>query len=462
MNILSTSIVSALNNYSSITPIVFKDSIENFGTTAMAYYNAGEKTRKYETTEKFIESNMTSVLWYGGIPFVKKMFDITAFKLAKLNPDIDLELLNKVNAQNIEEIKKKMGKKILPEKITITKGFFSKRTELVDVNTILNDIQKNAKKYKALHVSRMLLSTALTGSLAIWTVPQLIIAFTQRNVEKKKQKEVQKIKLKGTGNSSRDGYSVSFKSLQDVLLAKSALAQKTLLGDMVAVDLAISGSRTYYANKREKKALNGKKSPAPYAAALEKIIKEGGVLYLIYFGGKHIKAFVDKYTKNSFDPIIVEDKSFVSELRSGKFSKNPIKNMSESEALDFIDRNISSDENVFVKYAKKTKLIQTTKGSDNTIFRNPFKYLDVKALSDSFDEMQHTATGFLKDGGGSLSEFVKHKVKVKRIGVFANLIFSSFCACIVLPKLVYIFRKWYTGSNEEPGISKVIDKVSKQ
>ena len=74
MKIIPTNIISALNNYNSITPIVTKDLVENCGRTYMAYHNAGEKTKKYEATEKFIEANMASLLWYGAIPFTKKLF----------------------------------------------------------------------------------------------------------------------------------------------------------------------------------------------------------------------------------------------------------------------------------------------------------------------------------------------------------------------------------------------------
>ena len=53
MSIIPISIVSSLNNYNSIVPIVTKDLVENGGRTAMAYHNTGEKTKKYEATEKF-------------------------------------------------------------------------------------------------------------------------------------------------------------------------------------------------------------------------------------------------------------------------------------------------------------------------------------------------------------------------------------------------------------------------
>ena len=97
MNIISTNIVSALNNYNSIVPIITKDLVENGGRTLMAYHSAGKETKKYEATEKFIEANMASLLWYGAIPFTKKVFDSTLFKAFNLNPQISLEYLKMVN-----------------------------------------------------------------------------------------------------------------------------------------------------------------------------------------------------------------------------------------------------------------------------------------------------------------------------------------------------------------------------
>ena len=104
-----TGIISALNNYSSIAPIVTKDLVENAGTTTMAYVNAGDDTRTHETTEKFVETNSASLLWYGAIPFIKKVFNLTAFKKAKLNPDVSLEVLAKdKTSQKVDDIIKKI------------------------------------------------------------------------------------------------------------------------------------------------------------------------------------------------------------------------------------------------------------------------------------------------------------------------------------------------------------------
>ena len=451
MSIISTQLISALNNYNSITPIVTKDLTENFGRTAMAYHCSGEKTRKYEAKEKFIEANMSSFVWYGVIPLIKKIFDLTAFKSAKLNPDISLKFLDKnEKVQNIYEIQKKITKGDLPKNIL-------NKNKLIDTKTVLNNIEKNTAKYKGLHVSRMLLSTIISAYISVFVLPKAIISMTKRKLDNEKNDFLNKKEVfKEFGNFKGKKAQISFKSLGTTLLKKASEAQSSLLGDMVAVDLAISGSRIYYADKREKEALKGKKTKAPYAAALEKLIREGGFLYLIYFGGKHIKNGIDKLTKNNFDPLVLEDKNFVNELKSGLFKKNPLKNLNEKQTIDFIDKNINNDKQVFIKYAKKMKLIDTVKDGNGKLFRNPFKYVDIENLKKHFDVMAESAGEFLKNGKAHLEKYVSHKAKTKRLGIYGNLAAGSFLVCFALPKIVYGFRKWYTGNNEEPGIINVM------
>ena len=475
MNIISAQLASALNNYNSIAPIVTKDLVENGGRTAMAYFNAGEKTRKYEVTEKFLEANASSALWYGAIPFVKKMTDMTAFKIFNLNPNVSLELLNSKNHQNINKSIKKIQKNELPSTIA-TKGIlFKKAVKITDTQKVLENIKNNSKKYKALHIGRLAVSTIIPTYLSAVVLPKVIMSLTQHFVDadkttKKNNPQSFKNKMEFTSKNFKDfknftskltnKQKISFKSLSGMLLEKAQGAQKSLLGDMVAVDLAISGSRIYYANKREKEALNGEKTNAPYAAALEKLIREGGFLYLIYFGGKQIKNGIDKLTNNKFDPLILEDKNFVSELKNKKFDTNPLKNLTEEKALKFIDKNINNDNQTFIKYAKKIGLIETVTDKTGKKFRNPFKYLDIKKLNSQFDDFAQSAKNFINKGGDNLEGFVKRQIKVKRAGIFGNLIASSFAVCYILPKMVYGFRKFYTGTTEEPGIKMVIKRTN--
>ena len=154
----------------------------------------------------------------------------------------------------------------------------------------------------------------------------------------------------------------------------------------------------------------------PFAAGFEKLIREGGFLYLIYFGGNHIKKTIDKLTKNNFDPIILEDKNFVTELKNGTFETNPLKGLSQKESLDFIDNNINSDKSAFIKYAKKLNLIETVKSHDGKVFRNPFKYLDLNHLNEQFDSMSKSASEFIEKGGGYITTFSNRKRSKNLLG----------------------------------------------
>jgi hypothetical protein len=51
----------------------------------MAYKNGG-KYKLIEAREKFVEANATSLLWLGGIPVLRKVFDKAVFKPWAITP----------------------------------------------------------------------------------------------------------------------------------------------------------------------------------------------------------------------------------------------------------------------------------------------------------------------------------------------------------------------------------------
>ena len=164
----------------------------------------------------------------------------------QLNPDVSLEALTQgKTVQNIDDIIKKIDSGELPQKMKVKKGFFKKTTELVDTKQVLLNVKNNSKTFKKLHVARLITSTLIPTLLSAIALPKAIIALTEYNVQRtlKKKKEAEAKKQQNAAKK------VSFAGIQDRLISKAALAQKSLLADMVAVDLAISGSRIYYANK---------------------------------------------------------------------------------------------------------------------------------------------------------------------------------------------------------------------
>lgn len=469
MSILSTQIVSALNNYSSITPIMTKDLIENVGRTTTAYCNSGKETRNYEATEKFIDANMSSLFWFGSIPFANKIFNLTAFKFTKLDPEVSLSYLkNGEEIQKINKVLERVSDNKLPQRIISNKG------KVIDVKTILENVAQNENRFKNLQISRMFISLAFATYLSAVVLPKSIIKLTEifinSNNKKKNSSKYTANKIvsfgsfdsfigKNTNTKNPSKGIVSFKSLKSSIFNKAITAQNSALEGMAAMDIAISSGRIYYVNKREQDALNGRKSKTRYAAGLEKLIREVGAFYLIYFGGNHIKKIIDKFTKNNLDPVIIEDKNFIKELRSGAFNTNPIKTLTGEQTLDYIDKNINNENEVFIKYAKKLGWIQTVKNEAGQTFRNPLKYVDMKKLSDNFDIICENSKEFLKQGGENLEKFIAKQAKIKRFGIYGNLIASSFAVSYILPQIMYSFRKLYTGSSEEPGIKEVLNNV---
>ena len=463
MSILSTQAISALNNYSSIIPIMTKDLVENVGRTTMAYCSSGKETRNYEAIEKFIDANMSSVFWFGAIPFANKAFNLTVFKALKLNPEVSLAYLKKgEKSQTIEKIYEKISKNELSQKILNGKG------KVIDAKASVEKVLNNQKLFKNLQISRMLISLMFATYLSAVALPKSIIALTQFFIDNKNKKQNNKKNFSNISFGSFDNFinktpqkqskkKVSFKSFGGALFNKAITAQTSALEGMAAMDIAISSGRIYYVNKREQEALNGRPPKRKYAAAFEKAIREVGAFYLIYFGGNHIKKLIDKFTKNKLDPVIIEDKNFINELKTGMFSKNPIKSLSEEKALKFIDKNLNNESLAFIKYAKKLNWIETAKNIQGETVRNPLKYLDIKTLTENFDTIVKLAQEFIKQGGENLEKFVAQKAKVKRFGIIGNLAVSSFAVCYILPKIMYIFRKIYTGSNEEPGIKEVLN-----
>ena len=78
MTIIS-SIFSKLGNNSSLVRIATVDGIETTGRVAMAYKEGSKTSKKFgklDAKEKLIEANTTSLVWLGGLPISKLLFEM--------------------------------------------------------------------------------------------------------------------------------------------------------------------------------------------------------------------------------------------------------------------------------------------------------------------------------------------------------------------------------------------------
>ena len=77
-------IYSTLGNPNSLIPLGVKDASSCLGMTAGSYV-----TGKEEGVDRFIDEFGTEILWLGGIPAYKWLFDKTVFKAFGFDSKID-------------------------------------------------------------------------------------------------------------------------------------------------------------------------------------------------------------------------------------------------------------------------------------------------------------------------------------------------------------------------------------
>lgn len=474
MSLSVTNIISSLgNNSTSLAPIAVKDGIENLGRTAMAYKNGGE-TKSIEARERFIEATGTSVVWLGAIPAIRKVFDKTVFKLAGYDPKVDLKYLSDKGAQSIEKVIEKSS------------GAQKKA---------LQKVADNQGVYKALHISKTVVSTAIPLIILTKFLPKWIYSITNNIINKKaknpdfnddafikkeyfsnnfrgsnyairrkNQENLNFTAFKGNKDAASAKSDVSFGGIKDLLnpLLAAQAAQHSPVSNMIFLDFGISGGRVVNEELRERKANDGKVGNHPHAAAIETAIREGGLMYFLYIGGSHIAKGIEKISEKflktpiTLDPKVLEGDSFISAIKEGRAIKS-LTNLDDKGIIDLIDSNLKNGKfsDLTLEYAKKTNLIKLKKDGSRDILR----FIDTDKIKELNKNMIDFAQSAAKKS--EPEKFLTKAKWVKRAGIVGNIAISAIAVSYVVPKIMYAFRKHYTGSSEQPGIKAVEEKTNK-
>lgn len=449
-----TKIFSALGNNSSLTPIIVKDGFDISGRTAMAY-NQGQKAGKqyavHDAREMLLEETVTSSVWLGGIPALKLLFNkfITnkAYNFKKLEKygkdalaNLDLKLLDKNSPQalKLENIKDKALK--------------------VEVEKILKD----KSKYKKFFASKATVATIIPLALIGFVLPKINYALTGKIVKEEKAK-AQKKAFKNLQNQqvniaqkhqtfsafmgNYNKQEVAFGSLGELgeLTAKVFMNP---VSNMAILDAGISSGRL--ATSRNK------------FEAIEKGIKEAGIITFMYLGGPHIAKGLEWVSNKLFktpislDSKILENKEFLKDITSAtkdkQFQAQMIKFaevQNEKNIINFIDEELKANggkiKNHTLKAAQELDMIDIVDGA-----RNPLKHIDTEKLTTLNTQIKD----FIKKASqsGNVEKFVKKSKYLKRSMIVANIALCSTALAYVLPKIQYWFREKYTNSSAAPGL----------
>ena len=165
---ITTKIISKLGDSAgSIAPVFAKDTGTSITNTLIYAKNGSKQDGK----EKAIEEFGTEIIWLGGIPLLKKAFDLTAYKIAGIDPRFDVRKLNPKNVDNIG---------VMIE--------HARNNGLDGQLAMLEKINKNGGKLaKVLFASKFVMATAAT--LVALTA---LIKFKQKTTEKDMQAKIEK------------------------------------------------------------------------------------------------------------------------------------------------------------------------------------------------------------------------------------------------------------------------------
>ena len=432
---ITTKIVSTLGNKESLVPIIIKDGVDSASLTYKSFKEGGS----VEGTDRFIDEFGTQAIWIGGIPFYKKLIDKTAYKLAKINPEVDPRIIadkeyaswakenakglmtnNKMQtvSQAIQDCLKDGGNKAK----NLFKGKIIAATALTLATFFLltKTKQKNTKNTVIKEIKQKMDNPF--NEIPTISEPEIFsdIADIAKNNETKKNKKTQT--FKGAA-----------KSISEAIMFNPVHNMKLIDAGITTERLACSRNKTEFC---------------------EHAIKEGGFLFFIYgFGNlveKGINKFSSKVLKKPIDLSIdvLMDEKLTEALSKGKIisdaAKLPAKDKSLTEKLNFV---LNNPDNIIVQAAKKSKIVSTVRDKSGNIFVDTSKYIDPKAIEELAENLTNLDKNF-KISNEPVKKFL-NKTKGLKVGsVMANIGISCFVLGYLIPKLVYKYREMKTGTTK--------------
>ena len=363
--ITASTIYSTLGNNSSLVPLAVKDVANSLGLTAGSYVTGDS----LEGKDRFLDEFGTQAIWLFGLPIYKKITDLTLYKALRIDPKVDVRLLD--NPQ------------ILDKAIELSPDAkYHGRTIQSDIlKKGLIAMKNNPKFSKSLALTKFGVATLLTifsyASLTKYrhkktreAAKKEILAQRQHNLTGKNSKyaftKTSMNNFLGAPEKSRkqdNKSNPSFGGIQD-LAAKGMNQLKNFMFDPVQNLMIVDGTITT-------ERLTDSRNTQEFIGYT---IKEGATWGFMYFASKPIQKFLEnrsvkKYNHSiDLDARVIESEDLKNAFaNSAKFEKQMMEfpvNKSDVEIYEFLHKN---PDNIVVQMAKKSDEITTMASSDNWI-----------------------------------------------------------------------------------------------
>ena len=443
---ITTKVVSTLGNKESLIPIIIKDGVDSTALTVKSFKEGGA----VEGADRFIDEFGTQAIWVGGIPFFKKLIDWTAYKVAKISPEIDPRILKD---QDYAEWAKNNAKGFFKDKkqISFKNGKISVQTVKNSVKDAMDKCFDNQNLTKNLFKSKIAIATALTlGTFFLLTKTK------QKNTKNTVLKDMNKSTLESKENTPNDNFykkiqhpkvfadiasknksTPSFKGrlskLTEAIMFNPVHNMKIIDAGITTERLACSRNKTEFA---------------------EHAIKEGSFLFFLYGFGNLIEKGIDKIADKKFKtPINLEIDAIIDKKLSEALEKNtivsdiaklPDKAKSLTDKLDFI---INNPDNIVVQAAKKSKIISTVKDEAGKSVVDTTKFIDMDDFYGLAKNLKNMDDKF-KLTDGNVKKFLNKTKGLKVASVAANIGISCLFLGYLVPKAVYKYRELKTGTTK--------------
>ena len=437
---MSLKIVSTFGDHTSLYPLAVKDCVNSLGMTAFSYDAGG----KIEAKDRFIDEFGTQAIWLGGLPFFKWAFNKTAYKAAKLNPNIDMRL---VADKEQFEVASKYAKE------------YSKKLNDKNIIDSLSAAGQKSGLFRNLFLSKFATATALTLA-SFFTLVKVKQEYTKKQIEKefweKKAKEgfykndlaksqafkgfAGENQVKSADSAHKKAANPSFKGLGSFMQSFMFDPVKNLF----IVDAGITGERL--ASSRTKSEF------------VEYAIKEGSLLLFMYVAGRYVQKGIEKFSEKVFKKPI----ELHAEFLSSDELKNSISSDKISKDLDAFSKIADNKKavyeffyseknsgNIIVQAAKKSGMISTLKDASkkDTGLINPHQYIDVKKMKELANNLAKVKDSF-KNSGETLEQFLKKSTNLKIGSVAANIGISCLFLGLIVPYSMLKYREKQNGNKE--------------
>ena len=421
-------------NSDSVIPIAVKDTLSNCAIT----YIYDKKASKEDGKERAIEEFGTEVLWIGGIPLLKKLFNSTVYKFFKADPNFDIRNLEKGASGNLDRLE-----------------FLANNAKDAVQKQKLTDILKNEnlqKLYKNLHFARFVVATAAT----LAALSGLII-YKQKTTEKElEEKYKNKIRLEQAINSDikdKKVFNAFAGSKKDVSFGNNIT--KFLSGfmfnpvnNMKILDAGIATTRLAQGRKGERFEIG---------------FKELFQIIFIYKLAAPIGKGLEKLSESLFKkPISTEflllNNKKLPELIQAPELKDAIKTLASKEG-DEVLKYIYNNDNALTQMLKISEIIPTIKGSNGVI--DSFAHIEPndikKGAKDILKLLEASANKTDK------SKFLKQVRNFKAGAIIANVLIGAAAIGILQPTLNILLReKRNKGEKSNPAFKNIEQEMAQK